>query len=282
MKNFDRVAIIGVGLIGGSIGLALKKKRLSKEVIGVARKNKTLKDALGLKAIDKATRNIKSAVKDADLVILCQPIQAIIDSFPKILPFLKTGAIVTDVGSSKMEIVKAAHKILPRGVFFVGGHPLAGSEKRGINFASAKMFDNSICILTPTSTTHKKALKVIQEFWTGLGAKTVILKPDIHDKVVAFISHLPHLVAFSLINSIPSSYLKFSSMGLKDTTRIASSDAVLWRDICLSNSPQILKAIDAFEAVLRDFKRRILNKDLSGLNKKFSNAQKKRNNLNAG
>jgi prephenate dehydrogenase len=281
MKKFRKVAIIGVGLIGGSIGLAIKRKKLARQVVGVARKNKTLRDALRIKAVDKVTRDIAQAVKGADLVILCQPIEAIITSFSKISPFLKGGAIVTDVGSCKEEIVKTAQKLLPRNVFFVGSHPLAGSEKKGALFASEKMFCDSLCILTPTPPTNKKAFRIIRELWHRFGAKTFILKPSSHDRVVAFISHLPHMLAFSLINSIPAEYLKFSSTGLKDTTRIASSDSTVWKDICLFNSAQILKAINNFEIALKDLKRQISKKYSSGLMKAFSKAQKKRNNLNA-
>ncbi|MDP2940207.1 MAG: prephenate dehydrogenase/arogenate dehydrogenase family protein [Candidatus Omnitrophota bacterium] len=276
MKIFNRVAIIGVGLIGGSIGLAIKKKKLAGEVIGVARKNKTLKDALRLKAIDWATHNIVDAVKDADLVILCQPVKAIIASFTKISKFLKPGAIVTDVGSSKQEIVSRAEDFLKDNIYFVGVHPLAGSEKKGVNFANSELFLKSMCILTPTMQTNKTALKKIKKFWRSLGAKTFVLKPDVHDRIIAFISHLPHILIFSLINSIPASYLRFSSTGLKDATRIASSDAVVWKDICLSNSKEILKAIETFEATLRNLKRQILKKDAHGLKRKFINAQKKR------
>ncbi len=281
MKVFNKVAIIGVGLIGGSIGLAIKNKKLAKLVVGVARKEKTLKDALRLKAADKVTRNIQKAVKDADLVILCQPVEAIISSLPKISRFLKAGAIITDVGSSKEKIVESAERFLSREVFFVGSHPLAGSEKKGINFASAQIFKHSICVLTPTPRTNYEALKVIRELWQKIGAKTFTLKPSLHDSIVAFVSHLPHVLAFSLINSIPSAYLKFSSSGLKDTTRIASSDAEIWKDICLSNSAQILKSINQFEAALKKLKRQISLKDAPGIKRSFARAQKIRNNLNA-
>lgn len=280
MKVFNKVAIIGVGLIGGSIGLALKKKRLAKKIIGVARKSKTFKDALRLKAIDQATRDISKAVKGADLVILCQPVEAIIASLPKIAKLLKPGTIVIDVGSSKSEIVKKAQKHLPRNVFFVGCHPLAGSEKKGIGFASSKLFDKTLCILTPTPATNKKALKAVENLWHKLGAKTCFLKPIVHDDILAFISHLPHVVAFSLINSIPAQYLKFSAAGLKDTTRIAASDPIIWKDVCISNAPQILKSLDCFESVLRKLKHQISKRDSPGLKKAFSQAQKKRLSLN--
>ncbi len=280
MKKFNKVAIIGVGLIGGSIGLAIKKRKIAKVIIGVSRKRKTLNDGLRLKAIDCATHDIGKAVKDADLVILCQPIEAIVASLPRISKLLKPGTIITDAGSCKEEIVKTAQKHLPGSVFFVGSHPLAGSEKKGVNFASHKMFNHSLCILTPTSRTDKNALKTIREFWHKLGARTIILKPLVHDNIVAFISHLPHILAFSLISSIPEAFLKFSSTGLKDATRIALSDPEIWKDICLSNSREILKSINRFEAVLRDIKRQISKKDSKGLLKTFSQAQKKRNILN--
>lgn len=281
MKIFDKVAIIGVGLIGGSIGLAIKKKKIAKVIVGASRTNKTLNLALKLKAVDKTTQIVSEAVKDADLVILCQPIEAIIDSLPKIAKFLKQGAIVTDAGSCKEGIVKSAERVLPQNVFFVGSHPLAGSEKKGIDFASDKLFANSLCILTPTSHTNKKALKIIQSFWQRLGAKTLILKPPVHDEKIAFVSHLPHILAFNLINSIPPAHLKFASTGLKDTTRIAASDPVIWKDICLSNSKQILKAISKFEIALSNLKRQISRKNSAGLLSEFSKAQKIRFLLNA-
>lgn len=276
---FNQVAIIGVGLIGGSMGMAIKKKRLAKKVIGFARRKKTIKEALKLKAIDKGTLNLKQAVKNADLIILATPISTIINLSKQIIKFADKNTVITDVGSSKLQIVSSLEKILPRNIQFVGAHPLAGSEKKGASFGCADLFKNTLCILTPTAKTNKTALKKIKDLWQSLGAGIKIMTPKKHDRILAFVSHLPHMVSFSLINSIPDQYLAFAPAGLKDMTRIASSDPAIWKDIFQTNRKELKDAISKFESSLKKLQRMSLSKKGIGVIKTLATIKNKRDNL---
>jgi len=272
MRLFNRVAIVGAGLIGGSLALAIKKKGLAKEIIGVTRHAETLSLAKKIKAIDRGSRDIR-IVKDADLVVLAAPVEAIIRLGEEISRFLSPDCVVTDVGSTKQEIVDKLEKVFP---CFIGSHPLAGSEKRTIVHARAGLFKNSLCILTPTKNTDKEALKKIKALWVAIGAKVIFLTPKTHDKVLSLVSHLPHIAAFSLIATLPRQYLKFASAGLKDTTRIAASDKEIWSDIFLSNPKHILESIDLFIANLSRIKSAINKKDKKSLTKILQEAKLKR------
>ena len=272
---FNKVAIVGTGLIGGSIALAIKKKRLAKVVVGVSRHKKTLLLAKKIMAIDKGSQEL-NIIKDADLVILATPVDTIINLAAKIYPFVKKGCIVSDVGSTKREIVSKLERIFPR---YIGSHPLAGSEKRGVVNANPSIIKGSLCILTPTKNTDKEALEKIKRLWSELGARVAFLPPDAHDKILSFVSHLPHLVVFSLIDIIPKEYLRLASSGLKDTTRIAASDSEIWCDIFLSNQKNILKSIGLFQNNLSRIKSAIQRKDKKLLNKIIKEAKKKRNSL---
>lgn len=275
MKLFHKVAIVGTGLIGGSIALAIKNKHLANKVIGVSRHKKTLFLAKKTGAIDKGSQDIK-IIKDADLVILATPVDTIINSARIISKIISSDCIVTDVGGTKQEVVSKLEKIF---LHYVGSHPLAGSEKRGITNAYPEMFRGSLCILTPTKNTDKKALEKIQRLWKEIGAKVVFLTPQMHDKILSFISHLPHLAAFSLIGIIPKQYLKVASSGLKDTTRIAASDSQLWCDIFLSNRKNMVKAIELFQHRLSQIKLAIRRKDNRQLSKILKEAKEKRDSL---
>jgi len=269
MRLFNKVAIVGVGLIGGSIALAIKKKKLAREIIGVSRRRKSLLLARKRGAIDRGAQQI-DIIKDADLVILATPVSVILNLAPQISKIIRPDCIVTDVGSTKAEIVAKLEKIFPN---FVGSHPLAGSEKRGILNACPELFKDSLCILTPTKKTAVKAKKRIAEFWHELGARVIFLSVSNHDKALSFISHLPHVAAFSLMRSVPNQYLKFAANSLKETTRIASSDIRLWADIFLSNRKNIAGSIASLERNLKQIKsaigtnnRRLLLKVLKAAN----------------
>jgi prephenate dehydrogenase len=272
MKLFNKVAIVGVGLIGGSLGLAIKKKKLANKVIGVSRHRKTLRAAVRRGAIDQGSQDIKT-VKDAELIILAAPVATIMALAPKISKIARKDCIITDVGSTKSELVSGLEKLFPH---YVGTHPLAGSEKKGVANACAALFSNSLCILTPTRNTSRPALNKIKRLWNSMGAKTVILTPAKHDEALSFISHLPHIAAFSLIGSVPEQYLKFASTGLKDTTRIAYSDANLWVDIFLSNRKNILKSMDVFGKKLARIKSAVARNDKKSLVKILKQAKTKR------
>jgi prephenate dehydrogenase len=275
MKLFKKVAIIGTGLIGGSIALAIKKHHLAERIVGVSRHNKSLLLAKKKGAIDKGSLSL-DIIKDADLLILAAPVNIIIKLAPSIAKIVRKDCIVTDVGSTKEKIVASLEK---RFLNFVGSHPLAGSEKRGIINAEADIFKGSLCILTPTKNTNKKAFKKIKLLWSNASAKTIILSPSTHDNILSFVSHLPHIVAFSLISAIPKQYLKFASTGLKDTTRIAASDSELWSEIFLSNKKNILKAIELLQDNLSRIKTSIQRKDKKRLVQILKEAKIKRQKL---
>lgn len=272
MRPFNKVAIIGTGLIGGSLALAIKKKRLAYQIIGVSRHKSTLIRARKIHAIDKGSQHI-NIIKDADLVILATPVKTIFNLAGAVRKLVQQDCIVTDVGSTKSEIVSKLSEIFPN---YVGSHPLAGSEKRGITNADADMFKNSLCILTPTKNTSAKAIKKIEKLWKKLGARVVSLSPHTHDRILSFVSHLPHAIAFSLMGIIPKKYLNFGAMGLKDTTRLALSDSRLWADIFLSNRQNILKSIESFQHNLSRIKSAISRKDEKALIKILKKAKARR------
>jgi len=274
-KLFNKVAIVGTGLVGGSMALAIKKKRLANEVIGVSRHKKTLFTAKKNGIIDRGSQDF-DIIKDADLVVLAAPVNTILNLAKPISKIVKPGCIVTDVGSTKRQIVSNLQMVFPG---YVGSHPLAGSEKRGVDNAEAGIFCGTLCILTPTGKTDKRALEKIKKLWNALGARVLLLPADSHDKILSFVSHLPHVVAFSLISIVPGKYLKFAASGLKDATRIASSDSQLWSDIFLSNPKNISTAISLFQDVLSRVKTAIDKKDRKLLVSILKEAKKKRESL---
>lgn len=275
MRLFNKVAIIGIGLIGGSMALDIKKKRLAHQIIGVSRHKSSLIWGKKSRVIDKGSQHL-SIIQDADLVVLATPVNTILKLADVIVRFIRKDCIVTDVGSTKKEIVSKLSKIFPN---YVGSHPLSGSEKRGITNAQADIFKNSLCILTPTKNTPPKVLKKIENLWNQLGARVVVLSPDTHDRILSFVSHLPHVIAFSSIGVVPDKYLKFGANGLKDTTRIALSDSRLWADIFLSNRKNIRKSIESFQDNLSRIKSAINKRDEKTLIKILKKAKAKRETL---
>ena len=273
--RFKKVAIVGVGLIGGSIALAIKKNRLADEVVGVCRSKTTLRMARRLKVVDSCSRDL-GIIKGSDLVILATPVGTIIDSAKEISRIISRDCIVTDVGSTKDEIVSRLEKVFP---YFVGSHPMAGSEKRGVANASPDIFKGCLCILTPTRNTRLLGLSRVRGLWVSLGLRVIVVDPSLHDKILSFVSHLPHLLAFCLIDIIPGEFLKFGSSGLKDTTRIASSEAEVWKDIFISNRQATLNAIGIFQKRLSAVKGALQKKDLRSLESVLLRAKKKRDSL---
>jgi len=271
---FNKVVIIGTGLIGGSLGLALKKKKIAGTIFGLSKHQKNVSLAKKIGAIDSIAKDLK-VVGGADLVILATPVEAIIDIASKIKGKLKKDCIVIDVGSTKEKIVSKLSSVIPN---FVGCHPLAGSEKRGIVNLEGDIFTGSICIITPTVLTNKRALSKIKVFWGKLGTKVFIISPKNHDQALASTSHLPHALAFNLISSIPEKFLKLSSNSLRDVTRISGSDPNLWCQIFLSNRNNLLSAITSFQKKFTVFKLALENKDKALLMKilKKSNKQRER------
>lgn len=243
MSLFKKVSIVGVGLIGGSIGLDIKNKKIAEKVIGIGHRKQSIQEALEIGAIDGGYLELKE-IKNSDLVILAAPVRQILNILPKLHKFINRDCVVIDVGSTKSEIIKAAKK---SGLEFVGCHPLAGMEKKGPQYAKMDMFSGSLCILVPLEITKKETLNRIRVFWNKLGADTKVLDAKSHDRILSLVSHLPHIVAFALISCIKENYFPFGSGGLKDTTRIAMSSSLLWRDIFLTNRKELMSAIRNFK-----------------------------------
>lgn len=278
--KFKQITIIGVGLIGGSLGLTIKKKRLSPRVVGVTRHKDTLKKAIRRGAIDSGTLDLEKSVLDSDMVILATPADKILSTLKRIRPYFKKGCIVTDVASVKGTIVNQAEKIIGTKGYFVGAHPMAGSEQRGMDKADGNLFKNAPCIITKTSETSAKALKFVFDFWKAIGSKIYVLSPSEHDKKISNISHLPHIAASVLSLVLKPSSMKFTSTGFKDTTRIASSDPDLWIPILLANRNNVVKDIENYLKQLKNIRNSIIRKDKAKLRKMLLKAKRKRDLLN--
>jgi prephenate dehydrogenase len=246
--QLHRLSIIGVGLLGGSIGMAVKSVITDCEIIGYGHREDTLKRAIQVGAIDRGTGDFRSAVEGSDLVILCTPVGLLAEMLRGISGFVKAGAIVTDVGSTKASVVAAAVEILPDGVPFVGSHPMAGSEKRGVEFARADLYRNALCIVTPSDRTPASAVNEVEGFWRLLGMHTCRMSPADHDRALAEASHLPHALAAALVTMQSAEAMALAGKGFLDTTRIAGGDGGLWRDIFIDNAGNMRASI----AKLRD------------------------------
>lgn len=274
MRMFNKIAIIGVGLMGGSIGLACKKRKIADKIIGVCRRATSAKKAIKFKAVDEVTLDLKKGVKNADLVVIASSVGKIEPLASKAVKFMKEGAILTDVGSSKSLIVKKLEKITSTKINFIGSHPMAGSDKSGVWNAGADIFLGATLILTKTNRTNKKSLSILKKFWENIGCNVIILSPERHDRHASFASYLPHLVSFALASSQTKDSLKFAAGSLKSTTRVASSDPELWKDIFLSARKPTLKAIKVFSSNLLKLEKAIRNNDGRAL-ETFLNSSKK-------
>jgi prephenate dehydrogenase len=252
-----RLSIIGVGLLGGSIGLAARSALNGCRVVGYGHRPQTLQRAVEIGAIDEGTGNLAAAVEGADFIVLCTPVGIFGSMLSEMAETVKPGAIVTDVGSTKRSVVELAQKHLKLSIHFVGSHPMAGSEKRGVEFARADLFQNALCILTPHARTDLRALQTVEQFWRALGMRTCRMTPAEHDAALAEVSHLPHALAAALVAMQSERALELAGKGFLDTTRIAGGDGGLWRDIFLDNSDNVRAALaklrgmlDHFEALL--------------------------------
>jgi prephenate dehydrogenase len=254
----------------------MKKRKLAHKIVGVTQHKESLEKARKRGVIDEGSLSVEESVRATELVILATPIYSIIEIAKSIVKCLSSGCIVTDVGSTKELVVKELEKIFPKDVYFVGGHPLAGSEQRGVDNAHSELFKDSIWIVTKTKKTNLKALSRIKILIEAMGANVLVMSPNKHDEVVSIISHLPHILASSLVNSTSPRYLPLAASGFKDTTRIASSDSVVWRDIYLSNKEKIVEAIERFNFNLSVLKRLIKKGDGKKILQSFRRAKKKR------
>jgi prephenate dehydrogenase len=256
---FNRVAILGVGLLGGSLGMAARRHKLCEEVIGIGRTQAALEEARRLEAIDRFTLNAAEAIAQADLVVMCTPVRHIVESLPELMRHARPGTIFTDVGSTKASIVRVGEQTAQEtGTIFVGSHPMAGSEKSGVRYSRVNLYEDSTCFVTKTRTTDMKAFARVSSLWHALGARIVIARPERHDALVASISHLPHMVAVALVRAIEhfnedKNLIKgIIGNGFRDTTRIACGDTRMWEDICMDNHAQISMSREALERALSE------------------------------
>ena len=278
--GFATVALIGIGLIGSSISHAIRRRRLATRITGHARTAETRETALRLGLVDEAFATAGEAVTDADLVILCVPVGACGTVAREVGPHLKAGAVVTDVGSVKASVVRDVAPHLPDTVSFVPGHPIAGTENSGPEAGFAELFDDRWCILTPTEQSPPEAVERLAQFWRDLGSEVETMSPDHHDLVLAITSHLPHLIAFNIVNSArhlervtDTEVIKFSAGGFRDFTRIAASDPVMWRDVFLNNKEAVLEMLGRFSEDLTDLQRAIRFGDGDKLQRLFTEAR---------
>lgn len=273
---YRKAVILGTGLVGGSVGLALKKNELAGRVIGVSRLESSLKTAIAMGAIDEGEQDLQRAIQGADLIILAAPVKIIIENIRDIARHVRRDCIVTDVGSTKAAIVEAAEKYFPPHVLFAGSHPMAGSEKSGVSHASADLFRGANCIMTPTAKTNRAARDKVKQLWVKLGAEVKIMEPEKHDEVLAYVSHLPHLTAFALMRAIPDEFIPHGGAGLRDTTRIAASSPKVWNDICSSNYRNVLKSIDDMARSLAELRKAVVEKNEKDLGACIEQARVKR------
>jgi len=273
------LTIVGVGLIGGSIGLAAKNRRLFRRIRGVGRDASSLERARAKGAIDEIHLNLNDALPDSDVVVFCTPVgriaEQILDAAARCAPH----TLLTDAGSTKGTIVRAVEDRLPDGAWFVGSHPLAGSEKRGPEFADANLFANRWTVVTRTSRTCEPALERALQFWQGLGSRVTVMDPEEHDRALAITSHLPHLLASTLAGVLPEPLMKLAATGFRDTTRIAAGDAALWTAIFQHNRDALLSALELFQHHLDDYRAGLENQDWPGVERLLTQAKKVRDAL---
>lgn len=276
---FNRVTVIGVGLIGGSIARAMKKHHLCNEIVGYSRRENEVKKAISLGVIDTYETSVAEAVKDADLIIVAVPMGAFESMFRQMAGSINVDTIITDVGSAKASVIDAAlkgFKTLPSGL--VPAHPIAGTEKSGVEASFDSLFENRCTIVTPTEVSSSQAIESITKLWQAIGAEVVCMTPEHHDQVLAATSHLPHILAFSLVDTLSqmqehSEIFQFAAGGFRDFTRIASSDPTMWRDICLNNKNAILSVLKQYEEQLKKLENAIDEENGVEIEKIFDNAK---------
>ncbi len=282
--QFRKITIVGVGLLGGSIGLAARQRKLAHEVAGYVRRSASLKDCERSGAVDFATSDLLAAVSNSDLIILCTPLAQMAAITKQFLPALKRGAIVTDVGSVKADVVRELDSIIANaGAHFIGSHPMAGAEKTGVAAARKNLFENAACVLTPTKKTKPAALKKMEQFWKLLGARVLKMDAVQHDLLVSRSSHLPHVVAATLAGLVlnpanPKPQAQLCATGFRDTTRIASGSPEMWRDIALANRKNVSQSVDAFVGELKRFQTALKKSDGKAVEKFFATAKQRRDN----
>ena len=278
---FKRVCIIGCGLIGSSIARGIKKNKLATKVVSSNRSNSTNKKVIRLKIVDEASSDTKKIVRGSDLIIIASPLSSYKNIIFKIKGSLKKGAILTDVGSVKKNVISLIEKNIPKNISWISSHPIAGTEDSGPESGFSQLFKNKWCILTPGKQSNNKDIKLLEKFWKKLGSRVDVMDAKQHDYILSITSHMPHLIAYNIVNTAlkikkkkDRNIVKYSAGGLRDFTRIAASNPVMWRDIFIQNRKNTSKIIDKFIKNLKDLKKAIKNKNEKKLEKIFTKTKK--------
>ena len=277
--KIETLTIVGVGLIGASIGLAAKRRNLAARVFGAGRRQASLNQALALGAIDESFLDLGTAVRQAEMVVFCSPVDRIAEQVLAAASECARGALLTDAGSTKAEIVRSVESRLPQGIAFVGSHPLAGSEKRGPEHADADLFQNRLTIVTQTSATNPSTLARTAAFWQALGSHIRVMDPEEHDQALARTSHLPHLVAAALAGILTPELQGLAASGFRDTTRVAAGDPSLWTGVFAQNRLAVLDALRQLEDCLSQFREALTAQNWSAVGDLLAQAKKVRDAL---
>ena len=281
--HWKKVTLVGVGLLGGSLGLALRERRLAGSVVGFVRREASVGECQRAEAVHLATQDLRCAIEGAEMVVLCTPIGQMRPLVEQMLPALAPGAVVTDVGSVKGAVVRELESpVAKAGAHYVGSHPMAGLEKTGVAAARADLFVGAVCVITPTRASNQAAVRRVEQLWKAVGSRLLRLTPEAHDALVSRSSHLPHVVAARLANFVlspehPKEQGTLCANGFRDTTRVASGSPEMWRDIALANRENLLRALSDFEAGLADFKRALRRRDDRAIARFFEQARRRRN-----
>jgi cyclohexadieny/prephenate dehydrogenase len=280
--RWNCISLIGVGLLGGSLALAIKQRRLAAKVLACVRRVEALEECRKLQIADVVTQDLQHAAQGAELVILCTPLSQMARLAAQMGPFLQSGAIVTDVGSVKGSVVRELEPLARQaGAEFVGSHPMAGSEKTGVAAARADLFENAICLVTPGRFSPPEAVTKVEDFWKALGGCPLRLSPEAHDDLVSRSSHLPHVVAAELANYVlspvhPKEQALVCANGFRDTTRIAASSTEMWRDIALANRQNLGRVLGVFIEDLQEFQIALERQDVKAVEEFFAKAKQRR------
>ena len=278
---FKRVCIIGCGLIGSSIARGIKKNKIATKVVSSNRSNSTNKKVIRLKIVDEASSDTKKIVKGSDLIIIASPLSSYKNIILKIKSSLKNGAILTDVGSVKKNVISLIEKNIPKNISWISSHPIAGTEDSGPESGFSQLFKNKWCILTPSKQSNNKDIKLLEKFWKKLGSRVDVMDAKQHDYILSITSHMPHLIAYNIVDTTLKikkkknrNIVKYSAGGLRDFTRIAASNPIMWRDIFIQNNENTSKMIDKFIKNLIDLKKAVKSKNEKKLEKIFKNTKK--------
>ena len=283
---FKKVCIIGCGLIGSSLARAIKKNGLSNKIVSSNRSDTVNKKVIELKIVDESSPDTKKMAEDSDLIIIATPLSSYENVILKIKDTLKNGTILTDVGSVKENIINLVDKAIPKNVSWIPSHPIAGTEESGPEAGFSELFENRWCILTPSKTAKEKDIKLLETFWNKIGSKVDIMEAKQHDYILSITSHIPHLIAYNIVNTSlniqdekKSTIVKYSAGGLRDFTRIAASNPIMWRDVFIHNKKNTSKMIDQFIKNLEDLKKAIENEDGKKLEQIFTKTKKIRKDI---